>query len=74
MNVVQPAGIDGDVKLIAAITLENIADSVVEDCLASRSELDDVVAELYVLAEDRHTVMSLPRVVQAWGYRPASVN
>lgn len=73
MNVVQPAGLEGEAKLIAAITMENIADSVVTEGLTSRAEVDDVIAELYRLAEDRRTVMSLPRVVQVWGNRDATL-
>lgn len=73
LNVVQPAGIDGEVKLIAPLTMENIADSVLADGLASRDEVEAVVRELYALAEDGRTVMSLPRVVQAWGHRGAAV-
>ncbi len=71
-NVVQPAGIDGDVKLIFPVTMENIADSVVADGIAERSEVDRVIAELYELAHDKRTFVGHPRVVQAWGYRPLS--
>ena len=69
MKVVQPAGIEGEVKLIAPITMESIADSVLADGLASRHEIDRVVHDLHAVAADRRTVLSLPRVVQAWGYR-----
>jgi SAM-dependent methyltransferase len=69
-NVVQAAGIDGDVKLIAAITMENIAAPVLTAGLVSRDELDAIVDELYAVAGDGRTFMSLPRVVQAWGRRP----
>jgi len=72
MNVVQPAGLDGEVKLINPITMETIADCVLAEGLATRSEVDKVVAELYELARDSRTVVSLPRVVQAWGYRALS--
>ncbi len=34
MHVVHPAGIDGEVKLISPLTMENIADSVIADGLA----------------------------------------
>jgi ubiquinone/menaquinone biosynthesis C-methylase UbiE len=70
MNVVQPAGREGEVKLVTPITMENIADSVLAVGLASRAEVDRVIAALYDHARDPGTVMSLPRVVQAWGYRP----
>jgi hypothetical protein len=72
MNVVQPAAIDGEVKLLNPITMENIADCVLAEELATRSEVDRVIVELYELARDSRTVVSIPRVVQAWGYRPLS--
>jgi SAM-dependent methyltransferase len=72
MNVVQPAGIEGEVKLINPITMENIADCVLAEGLATRNEVDRVIVELYELSRDSRTVVSIPRVVQAWGYRPQS--
>ena len=72
MNVVQPAGNRGEVTLIAALTMENVADAVLAEGLASRDELDRVTDELYALARDQRTVMSLPRIVQAWGWRAAA--
>lgn len=74
VNVVQPAGRtpdghEGDVKLVCPLTLENIADSAVAEGLASREEIDGVLAELYALAADRTTLLAFPRIVQAWGYR-----
>ena len=70
MNVVQPAGIRGEVKLMAAITMENIIDAVLAEKLATEDQVAGVVRQLYELAEDDCTAMSVPRVVQAWGYRP----
>jgi SAM-dependent methyltransferase len=67
MNVVQPAGPEGDVKLMSPITVEAIADSVLGAGLATHGELDQVIDELYTIARDTTTVMSVPRVVQAWG-------
>ena len=69
MNVVQPTGIEGEIKRMAPLTMENIADSVLAHGLALRQEIDQVINDLYVVAEDHRTVMSLPRVIQAWGYR-----
>jgi SAM-dependent methyltransferase len=71
-NVAQPAGIDGEVKLILAVTMENIADSVLADGIAERKDVDKVIAELYELARDSRTFVSHPRVIQAWGHRPLS--
>jgi SAM-dependent methyltransferase len=72
MHVVQPAGIDGDVKLIAAITAENIVDAVLAEGLADRADLDRMIRDLHDLAHDGRTVMSVPRVVQCWGRTPSS--
>jgi SAM-dependent methyltransferase len=71
MGVVQPAGTKGEVKLINPLTMENIAESIHEDGLASRPEIDALVQELYAIAADPRTVVGLPRIVQAWGRRPA---
>lgn len=67
VTVVQPAGISGEVKLIAPLTLEAIADSVLAAELATAEELGELVDELYAFAEQDGTLMSIPRVVQAWG-------
>ena len=71
LNVVQPAGIEGDVKLLNPITMENFADAVLAAGLASRAEVDEIVAGLYESARDGRTVMSVARVVQTWGWRNA---
>jgi SAM-dependent methyltransferase len=67
MHVVHPAGVDGEVKLIGPLTMENIADSVIADGLASRVEVEEIIANLYEFAHSPRTVISLPRVVQTWG-------
>lgn len=72
MNVVQPCGFAGEVKQMAALTMQNIGDAVLAAGLASREEIDDVVRVLWEQADDGRTVMSLPRIVQTWGTRPAS--
>jgi SAM-dependent methyltransferase len=77
VNVVQPAGMtpdghEGDVKLVTPLTLESIADSSIAEGLATRTEIDAVLDELYRLAFDRTTVLALPRIVQTWGYRGAA--
>ena len=69
VHVVQPAGITGDVKLIAAVTMENIADALLAHGLVERREIDAMVEELYARGRDHRTLMSMPRIVQAWGCR-----
>ncbi len=69
MNIVQPAGMSGEVKLLSPLTMENIADAVIAEGLASREEIDRLVAELYEFARTPGTIGSSPRVVQVWGKR-----
>ena len=71
MNVVQPAGFEGEVKMIAPITLEAIADAVLLADLCTMEELNQTVDDLYAFAADDGSVLSTPRVVQVWGRRPS---
>ena len=70
MRVVQPAGLTGEVKLLAPITFEAIADAVVDARLAGRDEIAKVIDELWAYATTDGTLASIPRVVQAWARNP----
>ena len=70
LNVVQPAGLQGEVKIIHPLTMDYIRTPVLAQKLATEQEIDEIVEELYAYARDPRTVLSLPRVIQAWGYRP----
>ena len=67
VNVVQPVACEGEVKLINAMTMESIADAVIEDKLASREEIDSIVRDLYDYAANPATIAGTPRIVQSWG-------
>ena len=67
MNVVQPAGFLGEVKAIAPITMEMVADAMVAADVATSEEVDRTIDELYAFANTEGTVQSLPRIVQTWG-------
>ena len=69
IKVVQLAAMSDESKLMAPLTMENIADSVLTEGLASRAEVDLLVHELYAFARDPNTIISGPRVIQTWGYR-----
>jgi ubiquinone/menaquinone biosynthesis C-methylase UbiE len=69
MNVVQPIGLSGEVKLVDPITMENIAESVIALELASQDEVKRIIDEMYEFADNPRTVTGLPRVVQTWGYK-----
>ena len=68
--IVQPMELSGEVKLITPITLENIADAVVMEELATRAEIAALVQELYEYVANPETLAGLPRVVQASGRVP----
>jgi ubiquinone/menaquinone biosynthesis C-methylase UbiE len=72
ISVAQWAATSGDMKLLIPITMENIADAVIAEGLATRAEADKLVAQLYEFANDPNTVLSGPRVIETWGYRPAA--
>lgn len=69
VHVVQPTGLEGEAKLLSPLTLENIAGAVLQDGLASREEIDDLVQALYAFAADPMTLSGMPRVFQVWGRR-----
>ena len=68
-GVVQPAAMEGDVKLLAPITFEAIASALVAQELVSIREVGRLRLELWDYARDPNTVSSIPRVVQAWARR-----
>ena len=70
MNVVQPAGLEGEVKLLYPLTMEDVVESILAEKLASDAELEKIIAELYQFARDPRTVVGTPRNVKAWRYRP----
>ena len=69
MSVMQPAGTEGEVKLLNALTMENIADAVLAEGLASRAEINQMITGLREFARTPGTLASGPRVVEAWAYR-----
>ncbi len=69
LNVVQPAHIHGEGKLMAPITLSRIAETLNAEGLAMESEVQHILTELNRVAADSETVISLPRIFQVWGKR-----
>lgn len=70
VSVVQPTGLQGEVKQLNGLTMENIADAILEDDLATPGEIDEIVRELNDYAADPRTLTGVPRVVQVWGRLP----
>ena len=69
-TISQPAGLEGDVKLLPALTLENIRATAVRHGVADADEVDRVVDTLYEFARDATTYVANPRIVQVWGEKP----
>jgi hypothetical protein len=70
--VVQHVSLTGEVKLVAALTMENIADAVLSEGLAQRDEIDGLIAELYNFANMRDTIGCTPRIFEVLGRRPTA--
>jgi SAM-dependent methyltransferase len=68
-NVIQPAHIQGEGKLMAPITMSRISDALIGEGLATKDEVQQILTGLHVAAADSETVMSLPRIFQVWGKR-----
>ena len=69
VSVAQPAHLEGEGKLVTAITMMRIADSVISEGLAPQDEVDRVIAELNEVASNPEFLMGLPRIFQSWGRR-----
>ena len=68
VRVVQPLhGGRAAEKELMLSTMVNIADNVVLEGLATRDEVDDVIAELTAFTADLRSVTGCPRVFQVWG-------
>jgi ubiquinone/menaquinone biosynthesis C-methylase UbiE len=64
LSVTQHAGHEGDVKLVSALTMENIADAVVHEGLAGREEVERLTDALYAFANTPATICATPRVFE----------
>lgn len=71
-SLVQPHGRSGDVKQMASLTFAAIADTAVGLGLATPDRLARIGGELAEFAADPRTTTSLPRIFQAWGYKPGN--
>lgn len=69
VNLVQPVFMEGEAKRMHAITLENIAGAVTAAGLSTAEEIENTVRGIEEFAADPHTIVALPRIFQAWGYR-----
>jgi hypothetical protein len=69
LNVIQPAHIRGEGKLMAPLTMSRISDALTAEGLATEDEAQRILTELNHVGADSETVISLPRIFQVWGKR-----
>jgi ubiquinone/menaquinone biosynthesis C-methylase UbiE len=69
LNVIQPAHIHGEGKLMTPLTMSRISSALTVEGLANEGEVKQILSELNHAAADCETVISLPRIFQAWGKR-----
>ena len=66
----RPRGSEGAAKLVMPLTAASIRAAATEEGVASAEEIAELTVRLQELAGDPEVVMSMPRIVQAWGTRP----
>jgi SAM-dependent methyltransferase len=66
-NVFQPVHVRGAHKLMSWETMQKIRPAVLQHGLATRAEVDEILAQMRSFAEDPTTLVSMPRMVQVWG-------
>ena len=71
LNVIQPAHIHGEAKLMAPLTMARISAALTAEGLATAAEAQQILTELNHVAADGETVISFPRIFQVWGKRGA---
>ena len=69
VGIVQPSGISGDVKLMAAITFDAIAGSALMAGLETADNLRATSGALHEFAQQQGSFMSVPRIFQCSGLR-----
>jgi len=66
-NVIQPAHIHGQGKLMAPLTMARISQALIAEGLVTESEVQQILTDLNQIAADSETLISLPRIFQVWG-------
>ena len=67
VEVIQRAGMSGDVKHLQHLTLALIRESAAAQGVATFEEVDRLVLETAAFADRVDTVVSTPQIVQSWG-------
>lgn len=70
VDIVQSSGFEGEAKLITPLTMENIADAVIAEGLATAEEIGRIASDLYAYAKTPGTLGCTPRIFEAWASKP----
>jgi cyclopropane fatty-acyl-phospholipid synthase-like methyltransferase len=70
LALAQPVLVDGAPKCIHQITLENVRDAIVAECVATEAVLGPIERELDAFCAEPDTIVAFPRVFQVFGRRP----
>jgi SAM-dependent methyltransferase len=68
-DLAQPFGRSGDVVELPCLTFEAISGAVERGGLATADEIANTARELRAFAADPRSILSVPRIFQAWGRR-----
>lgn len=71
VGMVQPVHLQGDHKNLMLTTIENIAEPVIAEGLATEDGFTETIEELRVFTADPTSLVAMPRVVQSWGVKPS---
>jgi hypothetical protein len=71
MNVIQPAGLTGEVKLMSPLTMHYVTEAVLAENLTSAQEIEQIVSEMSTFARNTETFLSGPRCFEVWGRKSA---
>ncbi len=66
----QPAHIKGEGKLMAEITFEGISESLIEERIISKDEINEILKGIIEFRKRNDTIMSLPRIFQLQAIKP----
>jgi SAM-dependent methyltransferase len=69
LSHVQPVFVEGDIKGIHQINLQNIAPAVMAAGLATEAEINALLSELDAFVQDPETLVSAPHIFQVWAHR-----
>jgi len=69
IQIVSPAFLPDDCKQIASLSLESIATELLEMELTNQTELQALLFELKTFEKQKNTMISLPGIYQAVGYK-----